>query len=110
MGNGIEAVSNTQQAKRPGILKRVGVTYFPWQTSVITFGKELVKGKNIYDAGKQVKENFGEVHRDNMRLVGDTFKKAMETIDEHPELLVLSQFTGIGFLGHGIKAINSAVN
>ena len=49
MGNGIEAVQNTQQAQQPSTLKRVALTLSPLMTAGGIFAKELVEGKNIYN-------------------------------------------------------------
>lgn len=103
MGNGIEAVQNTQQAQQPSTFKRVALTLSPLMTAGGIFAKELVEGKNIYEAGNKVKQEFNSVHDANKKQLKENVKNAAEQVDKTPFLF--------GLLGGlGIKALNNVIN
>ncbi len=105
MGNEVQAVNGANQAQ-PSTTKRVAVTLAPLPSAIAIFTKELFSGKNVYDAGKQVKQDFNSVHDANKQQMKDNVRNAAQALDDHPVL----GYGTIGFLGIGIKALDKAIN
>ena len=106
MGNGVQSVNGANQAQ-PSTTKRVAVTLSPLPSAVVIFTKELFNGKNIYDAGKKVKQDFNSVHDANKQQFKDNVRNAAQALDDHPIL----GFLGMGGVySVGIKALDKAVN
>lgn len=102
MGNVINAVTNAQKAEQTNTMKRLAITLAPGAAAGGIFAKELINGKNIYEAGNEVKKNFNSVHEANKESLKENLKTASENIDKCP--------IAFGLVGQGIKFLNSLVN
>ena len=105
MGTNVNAVNGAQpaqEAPKPSFGKRLGVTFAPGVAAGSIFVKELIDGKNIYEAGSTVKGDFKEVHNANK----ETMKKNIQNAAEKLE----SREWCFGLYGYLIKYLNKAVN
>lgn len=106
MGNGIQAVNNTQQAQKHSSAERFLTTFAPLPTAGSIFIKGLVQGKGISDSGKNVSDHFASVSKENKENFKANLKTAAKTMDENP---VMSFLLG-GVFCLGIRGLNSLVN
>lgn len=67
------------------------------------FTKELIAGKNIYDAGSKVKNDFNSVYTANGKQLKENISNAAKSVDEYP-------IFKYSLYGIGIKALDKAVN
>lgn len=107
MGNEIKSVNNAQASQQAqsktkcSETKRMAYILSPLPSSVFTFTKELIDGKNIYEAGNKVKKDYEEVGQATRENFKENVKKTNETISKVP-------FCGV--LGYMFKTLNAMVN
>lgn len=82
--------------------KRVAYTLCPIPSSIFTFTKSLAEGKNIYEAGNEVKTDIQEVHEANKKQIKERVKENAEFCDKNPFYMI--------FAGFGIKILNYVIN